>query len=202
VPPKGVATPLALTSAKSVEVKDRVALPRVYLVWPSPAAFAEGDADLDLAATILAGGKSSRLHELLVFQRKIAQDVRGYQDSNLLGSRFTLVATAKPGHSLDELVTAIDGALARARTEGPTAEELEGARNRQLAGIYRSLDSLEQRADLLNHYQTMLGDPGALARDVGRYRSATVGSVRAALVRTTSAPRLTLRIVPDQAVSK
>jgi len=48
----------------------------------------------------------------------------------------------------------------------------------------------------------MLGDPGALARDVGRYRAATVESVRAALARTTSAPRLTLRIVPDQAVAK
>jgi zinc protease len=199
VPTKGSAGPVALGAAKSAEFKDRVALPRVYLVWPSPAAFAEGDADLDLAATILGGGKSSRLYEALVFDRKIAQDVRAGQDSNMLGSRFTVVATAKPGHTIEELVTAIEAVLARTRTEGPTILELEGARNRLLVGLYRALDNLEQRADLLNHYQTMLGDPGGLARDVGRYRAATVQSVRQALVRTTTTPRLTLRVVPETA---
>ena len=45
-----------------VLLEDRVELPRLYLAWHSPAIFASGDAELDLAADVLAGDKSSRLY--------------------------------------------------------------------------------------------------------------------------------------------
>ena len=40
-----------------------------------PAMFAEGDAELDLAADILANGKTSRLYRRLVFEERLATDV-------------------------------------------------------------------------------------------------------------------------------
>jgi zinc protease len=181
-----------------VEVEDHVQLPRVYLVWPSPAAFAPGDAELDLASAVLGVGKSSRLYRTLVFERKIAQDVFVSQRSMLLGSQFTVMATAKPGHTLEELVRAIDEELGRSRATPPGAEEVEGARNRLLADMYRGIDSLEQRADLLNHYQQLLGDPGGFTRDVARYRQATAEGVRAHLAQVTAVPRLVVRVVPER----
>jgi zinc protease len=196
VPQKGAAPPVALAREKVVETDDRVQLPRLYLAWPSPALFAPGDAELDLAAAVLGSGKSSRLWKALVFERQIAQDVSAFQSSMLLGGRLTVVATAKPGHSLDELAKVIDQELARLRLEGPTADELESARSRQLADFYRSLDSLEQRADLLNHYEQLLGDPGGFARDLQRYRAVTAASAGAALARVTAQPRVLLRVLP------
>jgi predicted Zn-dependent peptidase len=42
--------------------EDRVELPRLYVAWHSPAMYAPFDAELDLAADVLANGKTSRLY--------------------------------------------------------------------------------------------------------------------------------------------
>ena len=73
-----------------------------------------GDADADIASTILGGGKSSRLYKTLVYEKQIAQDVSAQQQSLLLGSVFTIEATARPGHTAEELEKAIDEELGEA----------------------------------------------------------------------------------------
>jgi predicted Zn-dependent peptidase len=180
-----------------IALTDRVQLPRLRLTWHSPALFAPGDADLDMAAHVLGGGKSSRLYRSLVFDKRIAQDVFAYQGSQLLGSLFQVGATAKPGRDLDELAAAIAVEMDRLATDGPTEAELARARNTHLADFYKSLDHLQTRADLLNHYQHVLGDPGGVARDVGRYEQTTVASVRDAFARVATAHHLDLRIAPE-----
>jgi len=175
-----------------------VQLPRLRLCWHAPALFAAGDADLDLAAHVVAGGKSSRLYRSLVFERRIAQDVFAYQSSQLLSSVFHVGATAKPGHDLDEIQRAVEEELARLAAEGPTPAEVDRARNTHLADFYKSLDHLQTRADLLNHYQHLLGDPAGVQRDVSRYEATTPATVREALAAVTRAPRLALRTVPDE----
>ena len=52
----------------------------------------------------------------------------------------------------------------RLAADGPTEAELARARNTHLADFYKSLDHLQTRADLLNHYQHVLGDPGRRRR--------------------------------------
>ena len=43
--------------------------------WLTSPIFKPGDAEADLSATILGGGKSSRLYKKLVYEKQIAQDV-------------------------------------------------------------------------------------------------------------------------------
>jgi zinc protease len=175
---------------------DRVQLPRLRLAWHAPALFAPGDADLDLAAHVLGGGKSSRLYRALVFDKRIAQDAFAYQGSQLLGSLFHVGATAKPDHALEEIQRAIDDELARLAGEGPSVAEVDRARNTHLADFYKSLDHLQTRADLLNHYQFLLGTPGGVARDVARYEAATPATVRDAFAAVLGKRHLALRTVP------
>jgi predicted Zn-dependent peptidase len=197
-PPLPAPAPAALAADRDVSLADRVQLPRLRLTWHSPALFAAGDADLDLAAHILGGGKSSRLYRSLVFERRIAQDVFAYQSSQMLGSLFHVGVTAKPGHDLDEIQRATSEQLDRLAAQGPTAAEVDRARNTHLADYYKSLDHLQTRADLLNHYEHLLGDPAGFDRDVARYEAATAASVRDAFAAVIGAPRLALRTVPDE----
>jgi zinc protease len=176
---------------------DRVQLTRLRLAWHSPALFTAGDADLDLAAHVLGGGKSSRLYRSLVFEKRITQDVFAYQGSQTLGSLFQVGATAKPGQDVPAIQRAIDDELARLAGEGPTAAEVDRARNTHLADFYKSLDHLQTRADLLNHYQYLLGTPGGVERDVARYEAATPASVRDAFASVLSKRRLTMRTVAN-----
>ncbi|HVY39776.1 MAG TPA: pitrilysin family protein [Polyangia bacterium] len=186
-----------LESDVTRRLTDRVQLPRLRLAWHSPALFAPGDADMDLAAHVLGGGKSSRLYRALVFDGRIAQDAFAYQGSLMLGSLFHVGATAKPGHGLEEITAAVDAQLARLASDGPTEEELARARNTHLADFYKGLDHLQTRADLLNHYQYVLGTPDGAERDVDRYRAATRASVRDAFAQVLAGKRLAMQTLPD-----
>ena len=59
VPPITAVTP-KITQERRKVVTDRVELPRIYLTWITSPIYKPGDADADIAATILGGGKSSR----------------------------------------------------------------------------------------------------------------------------------------------
>ena len=196
-PPKGTAPAPVLAEDRRLAAEDRVQLPRLYLSWHSPATMAAGDAELDLAAAILADGKASRLYRRLVFEDRLAQDVSARQDAMMLGGRFSIVATAKPGQSLDRLEQVIDEEVGRLRATIPGSQELEGALNRRLASFYRRVDTLAGRAELLNQYEHVAGDPGAFKRHLEMYRDVTRRGVSDALARVTRGRRVALRIVPE-----
>src|SRR5437667_12774947 len=95
VPKIEVQTP-PITSEKRAVVTDQVELPRVYMAWITDPIFKPGDAESDLIARILGGGKSSRPYRQLVYEQRIAQDVRAREQSPPLGSVFSIPSTSKP----------------------------------------------------------------------------------------------------------
>ena len=194
MPKPSVETP-KITAERRAVVKDRVELPRVYMAWITSPFFKPGDADADIAATVLGGGKSSRLYKTLVYDKQIAQTVSAQQYSLMLGSVFTIEATARPGHTAEELEKAIDEELDRFRDGGPEANEVERARNVIETRIVEGLENLGGFggvADRLNMYNHYLGDPGYLPKDIERYRDVTPASgegVRAGAARADSSRR-------------
>jgi zinc protease len=180
VPKITVVTP-PITAEKRVQVTDRVELPRIYMGWIMPAIYQPGDAESDLLAQILGGGKSSRLYKKLVYEQQIAQDVQVQNSNLLLGSVFELQATAKPGVKPDDLERAINEELEKLSTHGPTQAELDRARNlietRILGGLER-LGGFGGLADRLNQYNQYLHDPGYLPRDLERYDRATAADLK------------------------
>lgn len=179
-----------ITAERRLVVPDRVELPRVYMGWLTPPAYQPGDAELAVAAQILAGGKSSRLYKSLVYESQIAQDVDANQDARALTSAFLIEVTARAGHTPAQLEKAIDAELAALRDQGPTEAEVTRARNQIETAIVSSLEKLggDGLADQLNHYNQYTGDPGYLAQDVARLRSITAADVQRA-VRTWLQPR-------------
>jgi zinc protease len=180
VPKPEVETP-AITDEKRATVEDQVELPRVYMGWITDPIFSQGDAECDLIAKIMGGGKSSRLHKSLVYEKRLAQDIAAQQYSLALGSIFIVEATGKPGVEPQELENAIREELDKFRADGPQRAELERARNTIESSIIRALESLGGFggvADRLNQYNHFLADPGYLSRDIERYQTATLESVQ------------------------
>ena len=196
--PRPVITPPARSAEQRLTVTDSVELPRLYLGWNTPALLQPGDAEADLLASLLGGGKSSRLYQRLVYERQIAQDVSAYQYSMGQGSLFSIQATARPGHTLAELEGAIDAELAALQRQGPTEAELQRARNQQVLGLIGGLESNGGLADLLNHYNQNLGRPDGLAQDLARYRRADVAAVRDFARTLTTSRRIVIQGVPGE----
>ena len=178
VQPLKVDTP-RITAERRKVVQARVQLPRVYMAWLTPPLFKPGDAEADFTAQILGGGRSSRLYKRLVYERQIAQDVSAVQSSLQLVSVFEIDATARPGHTAEELEKAIDEELAAMRARPPDAVEMERARNTIETSIVGSLESIGGLADRLNAYNHHTGSPDYLQKDVDRYRAVTPAAVQA-----------------------
>jgi zinc protease len=181
VPKISAVTP-PIASERRAVIHDQVELPRVYMAWLTSSIFKPGDADADLASEILGGGKSSRLYKKLVYEKQIALDVSASQQSLILGSVFEIEVTARPGHTAEEMEKAVDVELNAFRKNGPTAVELERARNGTETGMIEGLERLGGFggvADRLNEYNHYLGNPGYFPEDVHRYESATTNSIRA-----------------------
>jgi predicted Zn-dependent peptidase len=189
--PPGRAEPLTVT--------DRVDQPRVLFAWQSPAHFAAGDAELDVLSQILAGGNASKLYERLVRELQVAQDVYAGQWSGRRGSQFVVYATAREGTDVDALQKALDAELTKA-LGALTDDEVQRARARAEKAFLLQLQSVQERASLINTYQSMLGDPGYVGRDLERYSTMTLDRVRAAASETLKPERrAVLRIVPEAA---
>jgi zinc protease len=174
-----VATP-AITRERRIMVPDRVELPRLYMAWLTPPAFQPGDAELEVTAQILAGGKSGRLYKSLVYERQIAQEAAAAQNSNALTSTFIVDATARPGHDSAELEAAIDAELKALRDTGPSEQEVERARNSIETAMLTSIEKLGGTglANQINQYNQYTGDPGYLPKDIERLRRVTAADVR------------------------
>lgn len=181
VPTVEIGTPPITVERRRV-VPVRAELPRVYMGWLTAPIFELGDAEAEVAAEILGGGRSSRLYKALVYDQQIAQDVTVFQESLTLGSMFQLIATARPGVSADELEAAVDSVLDLFLQTPPTPQEVERAVNTIETGLVRRLETLGGFggvADRLNMYNHHLGDPGYLSRDIVRYREVTPNGVLA-----------------------
>jgi zinc protease len=203
VPQLNVETPAIETERRAV-VTDQVELPRVYMAWVTDPIYTQADAECDIAARILGGGKSSRLYKSLVYEKRIAQDVIAQQYSLSLGSIFTVEATGKPGVRPEDLEKAIDEDLEAFRQNGPSETEVERARNIFESAIIRGLENLGGFggvADRLNQYNHFLGNPGYLANDLARYYGTTTASVQSvAQTRLARNQRIVVYGVPGEKV--
>ena len=106
-----------------------------------------------------------------------------FQNSRELGGFWQVVATAAPGHSLEELQQAIDEELARLVAEGPTPDEMErGHAQVEAQFVYRlqTLGGFGGKADQLNAYSVFLNDPGYFERDLARYEGVTADDLHRA----------------------
>lgn len=170
-----------LDGVRRVEVQDNVSLPRIYLVWHSPAHYAPGDAEFDLLGNILSNGKTSRLYKSLVYEKQLAQDVSATQDSTELGSTFNVTVTVRDGVNPEEVEKEVDAELQKIMKTGVTASELTAAKNNYETVFVRSLEQIGGfggRADRLNQYNTFLGDPGKFQWDLDRYTNATADDIQ------------------------
>jgi zinc protease len=198
VPPIKAQT-LKITSERRKVVPSRVELPKVYMALITPPFFKPGDADADIAATMLGGGRSSRLYKRLVYEKQIAQNVSAQQYSLVLGSFFQIEATARPGHTVEELEKALDEELMTLRATPPDRTEIERARNTIETNMVGALESPGRVADRFNLYNQYLGTPDYLQQDVARYRAVTPASVQAfARTYLTPTSRVVLHAVPGQ----
>jgi len=191
-----------LEGEQRLVLEDAVQLPRLYLAWHAPAAYAPADAAMQALASVLAGGKNSRLYKRLVYDLEIAQDVSAFQDGDLHAGTFYVIATARPGIGLDAIEGVIAEEIQTLRDQAPEARELERVVNGIEAGFLDGLETIggfRGKADQLNGYLFFTGTPDFFQEDLARFRALAPRDLSDAAMTFLTDRRVALSMVPEGA---
>ncbi|TVP73932.1 MAG: insulinase family protein [Gemmatimonadales bacterium] len=178
-PVPGILDPGAvLGETRRERVEADVPLVRVYVGGRIPPATDEEFWAADVATSVLADGRASRLYRSLVREERLANDVISYAFPLLHGRSMMLSwATGYPDADPDALeaglVRQLEG-LADVRTE-----EVERAVALSESRFLREVERLSSRADLLSMHQLQFGDASRINREVERLRAVTADDIRA-----------------------
>jgi predicted Zn-dependent peptidase len=138
------------------------------------------DSVYDAITDIFSNGRTARLYRSLVRDQQIAATAEGF--SGFPGEKypglFAVYAVPLPGHTPEEMRTAIHKELDRLKTEDISDEELARFKTRAKADLLRGLADNEGLAHQLAEYQTRYGDWRQLFRELDKINAVTKADVR------------------------
>ena len=193
-----------LTGRVSLSMSDRVQLSRLYLVWPTVPDFDADQAPLDIVATVLGDGKSSRLYRSLVHEKRVARDVAVAHHAQQIAGEFYIQVTVNASHTVEEVEGLVWEEMERVRREPIGEVELERAKNRVETFHVRQFQRVGGfggRADLLNYYNTHAGDPAVINTDIDRYLSVSVDEVQRAVSKSLGDQYVRLTVLPEESLT-
>jgi len=142
---------------RRIFVKKEAQLPSLVMGYHVPNLREQDSYVLEVIATILSGGKSSRLYQSLVREKRLTLSVDA--DHSLTSrdpSLFTLSAELLPGKEVAEVEKAFDQEVEQLQKEPVGKQELEKATNQLEASFIFAQDSLFYQAMLLARYEIAL----------------------------------------------
>jgi len=136
--------------------KASVSTPNVMLAYHIPETSHQDTYALDLLAAILGEGKSSRLYQALV-NNQIALGVETYMPESFDPNLFYFYGVAAADINAAQLEQALLAEIAKVVTDGVTEAELEKVKNLRLMGFYRTLETINGKADTIGTYELFMG---------------------------------------------
>ncbi|MFV7770012.1 M16 family metallopeptidase [Shewanella marisflavi] len=157
-PPREVKTvePLQKGERRVFVQKASVSTPNVMLAFHVPATSHQDYYALDLLSSILTTGNSSRLYQGLV-EKQVAIEVETYMPMSFDPNLFYVMGVANPGITAKELETGMIGEINRIAREGVTQDELEKVKNIKLMNFYRTMETINGKANTLGTYELYFG---------------------------------------------
>ena len=165
---------------KTVRVEREASTPLLYLAYKSPAANDPQGPAINLLMTILTDGDASRLHRLLVEEKKLAIDVSGAFSEGFDPGLTWLWLTLPEGVKVPEVQKVLDDALAQAVAQGVTEAELTRAKNLFASTFWKKLATIDGKASLLGEFEVFNGDYRKLFDAPATYEKVTREDVQKA----------------------
>jgi zinc protease len=169
------------TSQRTAVVKDDHArTPGLLLGWAIPPARSADHYAIELLGDILTDGESSRLHQLLVRDKAVAQTIVGRADNRRGPDLFNLGAVLSSGAKVADVEKLIEGEIKALATRGPTPAEVAKVHRRKEAAFVLELQTNLARARLLGEFELYHGDARLLTFELPRYLAVTGDDIKRA----------------------
>ena len=185
-----------LEASKRLVYEDRVQVPRLYIQWPTVGFKRDDDYALSVMSSILSGSRTARLTKALVYDSQIASQVGAFQNSAEDVGVFQVTVVPRPEHTLTELEAAVDQVIQKFITDGPTAEELQKAKNGLELQFLRGLESNLGKANQLISGSMFYGNAAQFRTDYQKTLAVTAADVKRVAAQYLARPRIVLSVVP------
>ena len=139
---------------RRVILKKEAELPFLLISYHAPNLKNPDNYALDLLSVVLAGGRSSRLYQDLVYQKRLLRGVDAdYSGVSIDPTMFSLVAQLLPGKDAAQVEREIDKSLESLKAELVSERELQKAKNQLEAAFIFSRDSIFGQAMKIGSYE-------------------------------------------------
>ncbi len=139
-----------------------------------------GEADmyaLDLAASILGDGSSSRIYKRLVYERQLATSAYAYNYSLQDGGIFSVGVNVIPGQTKDQALEISYNEIWKLRNKKVTDQELEKAKTQVIKNIVDGLRTIDGKARSLATNEIVTGSYQAIFTDLEKYQQVTADDI-------------------------
>lgn len=156
---------------------------------------------LQVLSTILSGGESSRLHQALVYNQRIALSARASYSPGLEPGLFELAVEMAPGKTAAQGEASLYAELERLAKEGPTERELQKARNQAEASFVQQLKTNNGVGQTLGFYEHVYGDYRKMFSAIDRYRAVTAADCKRVAKEVFNARKRTVAVLVPEATA-
>ena len=184
---------------RRVSVHKFAQLPIVEIAYHVPQAQGPDYYTLELLQTLLTSGESSRLYRALVDQQ-LAIEVQSSHEITFDPFMFTFTVQPRQGVAPEKAEEALYAEIEKLKSAGVDQHELQKAKNQAVANYYRSLRSINRRANVIGRYEVFFGDYHKLGNVEQEFNRVTAADVqRAAKEYFDVNNRTVATLVPDTA---
>ena len=175
MPDKPIVT---LDEDRYISLEDNVALPLLYMSYPTVSLYHEDEAPLDVLMFILGQGKTSLLYKNMV-KNGLAVQASANHGCAELSCTFTIAAFANPpaGKTLADLETIARNSLTEFEERGVTEADVNRVKMTIVSGKIFGLESVSGKVGQLASFETFTGNPNFTAEDLARYENVTAEDV-------------------------
>ena len=155
---------LSLDENRYISMEDNVALPLLYMAYPTVYAHHDDEAPLDVLSSILGQGETSLLYKNMVKNRLAVQAGAGHACAEL-ACTFTMVSVASPpsGATLADLEKIARDSLLEFEERGVLDDDLTRVKMSIVSGMIFGLESVAGKVGRLAAYQTYGNNPNFTA---------------------------------------
>ncbi|MGI2150053.1 M16 family metallopeptidase [Shewanella baltica] len=173
-PPKAIRTvePEQKGERRTFVQKASVSTPNVMLAYHIPAATHADFYALDLLSSILSQGNSSRLYQSLV-DKQVALEAQTYMPMSVDPNLFYVMGVATPEVKASTLEQALIEQIDAIATTGVTQQELDKVKNIKLMDFYRSMETINGKANTIGTYEMYFGSYDKLFNAPEAYNKVT-----------------------------
>lgn len=178
-PPKAIRTvePEQKGERRTFVQKASVSTPNVMLAYHIPAATHADFYALDLLSSILSQGNSSRLYQSLV-DKQVALEAQTYMPMSVDPNLFYVMGVATPEVKASTLEQALIEQIDAIATTGVTQQELDKVKNIKLMDFYRSMETINGKANTIGTYEMYFGSYDKLFNAPEAYNKVTPADIQ------------------------